>query len=63
MPSEKQTENKKTYDKAYRQKSMLSIAFRLSRVRDADLIEIYEKIPNKMEWFRQCLTDYGKHVS
>ena len=63
MASEKQTDSKKTYDKAYRQKAMMSIAFRLSRSRDADLIEIYESIPNKMEWFRQCLTDYGKQVS
>ena len=58
MASEKQTDNKKSYDKAYRQKAMMSVAFRLSRSRDADLIEIYESIPNKMEWFRKVLTDY-----
>lgn len=58
MASEKQTDSKKNYDKAYRQKAMISIAFRLSKARDADLIEIYESIPNKMEWFRKVLTDY-----
>lgn len=60
---EVQTPNKKAYDKVYRQKSMLSIAFRLSRSRDAELIEIYESIPNKMEWFRECLTRYKGNVS
>ena len=60
MPSEKQTDSKKTYDKAYRQKAMMSVAFRLSRANDADLIAIYDSIPNKMEWFRSCLKSYKK---
>lgn len=36
---------------------MISIAFRLHRETDADLIAIYEAIPNKAEWFRQALRD------
>lgn len=51
----KQPESKKRYDRQYRKEKMLSIAFRLSRESDKDLIEIYESIPNKMEWFREAL--------
>ena len=51
----KQTPTKKDYDKRYRREKMLSIAFRLSRVNDKELIELYEAIPNKTEWFRECL--------
>ena len=43
----------------YNREKMKSIAFRLHKVSDADLIEIYESIPDKMAWFRQCLKEYG----
>lgn len=46
--------NKKAHKKWNKEK-MVSIAFRLSKERDADLIAIYQSIPNKMEWFRQAL--------
>lgn len=60
MPSEKQTVKKKGYDREYRKNNMMSVAFRLSRANDADLIAIYDSIPNKMEWFRSCLKLYKK---
>lgn len=49
------SEADKRATKKYRKKNMLCIAFRLSRKYDADLIEIYQSIPNKMEWFRSAL--------
>ena len=51
---------KKEYDNKYRREKKLSIAFRLSRAYEADLIDIYESIPNKMEWFRWALLEYDK---
>lgn len=46
--------------KKYLRNNMKSIAFRLSKKRDADLIEIYESLPNKMEWFRKALREAGE---
>lgn len=51
------TEADKRATKKYRQKNMMCVAFRLSRKYDADLIEIYQSIPNKMEWFRNALRE------
>ena len=55
----KPTPKVKAYDKRahdkYNREKMVSIAFRLSKERDADLLEIYQNIPNKMEWFREAL--------
>lgn len=36
----------------------LSIAFRLNRRTDADLIDIYERIPNKSQFFKQALREW-----
>ena len=36
----------------------LSIAFRLNRRTDGDLIDIYERIPNKSQFFKQALRDW-----
>lgn len=46
----------------YNKKAMISIAFRLHRETDAELIAIYEAIPNKAEWFRQALRDTSVHL-
>ena len=51
------TEADKRATKKYRQKNMLCIAFRLNKKYDADLIEIYQSIPNKMDWFRNALSE------
>ncbi|MBQ6223445.1 MAG: hypothetical protein IJJ44_12605 [Solobacterium sp.] len=55
----KVTHNMLEYNKRYKRENMMSIAFRLSRISDAHLIEIYKSIPNKMEWFRNALREYG----
>ena len=54
----RQTPAKKTYDKKYRQEKMYSIAFRLSKVYDQELIETYESIPEKTAWFKSALKKY-----
>ena len=46
--------------KKYRRTKMLSIAFRLSRVYEQDLIDIYNRIPNKSQWFKKAVAQYGK---
>ena len=51
------TEADKRATKKYRQKNMLCITFRLNKKYDADLIEIYQSIPNKMDWFRNALRE------
>lgn len=50
---------KRAHDK-YNREKMKSISFRLHRESDADLITIYESIPDKMEFFRQALRNWKK---
>lgn len=49
----------KEYDKRshkkYNREKMTSISFRLHNVTDADLLEVYRSIPDKMKWFREAL--------
>ena len=44
----------------YMIKNCYSIAFRLSKVYEQDLIEIYHSIPSsqKAAWFKECLRKY-----
>ncbi len=58
--SKKQTTAKKNYDREYKRTKLLSISFRLHRDLDKDLIEIYDSIPNKLDWFKDCLENYKK---
>ena len=39
----------------YRNRWFKVISFRLHKENEADLIETFEKIENKAEWFRECL--------
>ena len=55
---EESKQKKKQYDKRYRREKMYSIAFRLRREADAELIEKYLRIPNKTDWFRKVLKDH-----
>ena len=58
--SKKQTTAKKNYDREYKRTKLLSISFGLHRDLDKDLIEIYDSIPNKLDWFKDCLENYKK---
>ena len=44
----------------YRREKMVGITFRLSKIYDQDLIDVYQSIPNKMDWFKKCLREYGE---
>ncbi len=44
----------------YNREKMKSIAFRLHKESDAELIAIYESIPDKMGFFREALRNYAK---
>ena len=52
----------KDYDKRshkkYNREKMTSISFRLHNESDAELLEIYRSIPDKMKWFRQALRQH-----
>ena len=53
------SEAQKRANKKFNREKMYSITFRLHRVNDAELIAIYESIPNKAEWLRECLKREG----
>lgn len=53
-------ESEKRAHRKYNKEKMKSICFRLHRESDSDLIEIYEAIPDKMEFFRWALTNWKK---
>jgi hypothetical protein len=50
--------HKAQYDNKYHREKMLSIAFRLHRESDAELIEKYRRIPDKTAWFRKMLREH-----
>ena len=66
MPEEKKkrkytyTEKENERGKRYKREHMTSIAFRLSNERDAELIEIYNAIDNKADFFRNALRRYAE---
>lgn len=51
---------KSTYK--YLKANSYPICFRLSKLYEQDLIDIYKGMPRseKSEWFKQCLRDYAK---
>ena len=52
--------NKRKYNYKYRSINCRDIKISLNKNTDADLIEIYESIPNKAAWFKDCLREYAK---
>ena len=52
-----QSKRHREYNLQYRRAKMKTICFRLHRGRDAELIRIYEAIPDKMAWFREKLEE------
>ena len=56
------SETSRKASQKYLLKNSYSIAFRLSKVYEQDLIDIYNSIPKstKAEWFKQCLREYGE---
>lgn len=56
----KASRKQQEYVKAYCKQFQKAINFRLSKKNEADLINIFESIPNKAEWFKECLRNYGQ---
>jgi hypothetical protein len=53
--------NKRAYNLEYDRKNKVHICVKLNRSTDAELIEIYQSIPNKAQWIKDCLAEYGRH--
>lgn len=55
-------ESRRKSSQKYMLKNCYSIAFRLSKVYEEDLIEIYHSIPKsqKAAWFKECLREYAE---
>ncbi len=53
------TDKKREYDNKYKAEYQKQFNFKLSRKSDADLIEVYENIPDKIEFIRDALRRYA----
>jgi len=52
--------NKKEYNDRYHKEKLKKVNIFLNKSTDAELIEVYESIPNKRQWFLDCLREYAK---
>ena len=52
--------NKMKYDQKYDRENKVQIAIKLNKNTDPELIEIYRLIPNKAQWFKECLRRYAR---
>lgn len=55
-----QKDRNREYNNKYKRENKVGISIRLNRVYDAHLIEVYQSIPNKAEWFREALREYAE---
>ena len=55
----KTDKKKMEYIKHWARKNQKSISFRLNIEKEKDLIAIFESIPNKADWFKDCLRNYA----
>lgn len=54
------TEALRKRENAYKNRTLKAFTFKLNREKDADLIEIYENISNKMDFIRDALRRYAE---
>ncbi len=52
--------NKIEYDKRYEKENKIQVAIKLNKVTEPELVEIYQSIPNKSQWFKECLRRYAE---
>ena len=52
--------NQQKWTNEYKKKAMKSCGVYLSRIYEQDLIDIWDSIPSKADWFKNCLREYGK---
>jgi len=50
--------NKLKYDTEYARKNIKSCTIRLNKATEPELCEIFDRIPDKADWFRKCLRQY-----
>lgn len=50
--------NKSEYNKKYFKENYKRININLNQQTEQEFIDIYESIPNKREWFKECLLRY-----
>lgn len=50
--------NKTEYNKKYFKSNYKRINVNLNQQTEQEYIDIYESIPNKREWFKECLLRY-----
>lgn len=53
------TEAQRRATARYRKKAYKRISFMLNKETEADLIETFENIPHKAEWFREVLREHA----
>lgn len=56
----KWAQNKLVYDRKYVRENKIQVAIKLNKVTEPELVEIYQSIPNKSQWFKDCLRQYAK---
>lgn len=60
--SDMATDAQKRAKNKFGREKMTAITFRMHKANDAELIQIYRSIPDKAEWFRSALREYGKRT-
>ena len=55
----KWAQNKILYDRRYDKVNKVQAAFKLNKITEPELVEIYQLIPNKAQWFKDCLRRYA----
>lgn len=53
-------EKKKSTNQQYKDKHSRKFSIRFYESKDADIIKIYESIPNKMEFLREAILRYAE---
>ena len=56
----KWAQNKLVYDRKYVRENKIQVAIKLNKVTEPELVEIYQSIPNKSQWLKNCLRQYAK---
>ena len=54
--------NKMEYNNNYSKKNFRRCIFALNRNTEPELIEVYDAIPNKSQWFKECLRRYAAEL-
>lgn len=62
MEKKEKKKSRNAYISEWDKKNRIAVTIRLRRDKDSELIEVYQKIPNKAEWLRECLTAEQKKM-